>query len=69
MLKKSPKIDCILVNEDIYEKLGLIEYHRYFCKPLNKNPVSKVYFAIGEGSKNASGKINLLLLLLFLLLY
>ncbi|KRX05851.1 Protein kinase-like domain [Pseudocohnilembus persalinus] len=56
-LKKSPKIDCILVNEDIYEKLGLIEYHNYFCKPLNKKPISKVFFAISEQvTENASEK-------------
>ena len=47
-LRKSPKIDCILVNEDIYEKLSLVEYHKYFCKPLGYKPVSKVYFAIKE---------------------
>lgn len=47
-LKKNPRIDCILVNEDIYEKLSLLEYHKYFCVPLNKIPVSKVYFSVDD---------------------
>lgn len=47
-LKKTPKIDGILVMEDIYEKLGILQYHNYFCKPLKKKPVSKLCFAINE---------------------
>lgn len=47
-LKKTPRIDCILVNEDIYEKLSLVEYHKYFCKIMNRKPVSKVFFAIND---------------------
>jgi hypothetical protein len=38
------------VNEDIYEKLSLLDYHRLFCKVLKKKPVSKVYFSIHEPS-------------------
>jgi len=52
VLAKQPKFDCILVNEDIYEKLSLVDYHKYFCTPLNKKPVSKVYFAIQEYGKD-----------------
>lgn len=48
-LKKTPKIDSILVMEDIYEKLGILEYHSSFCKPLGKKPVSKLCFAISNG--------------------
>lgn len=48
-LKKTPKIDSILVMEDIYEKLGILEYHFSFCKPLGKKPVSKLCFAISNG--------------------
>lgn len=50
-LRKSPRIDCILVNEDIYEKLSLVEYHKYFCVPLGRKPVSKVYFAVDDSDK------------------
>ena len=38
------------MNEDIYEKLTLLEYHSAFCKPLNKQPVSKVFFSISDDS-------------------
>ena len=44
------------MNEDIFEKLSLIEYHKYFCKPLGKKPVSKVYFAINEQSSTSAEK-------------
>lgn len=52
--KKTPKIDAILVMEDIYEKIGILEYHANFCKALNKKPVSKLYFAVAE--KETSGE-------------
>ena len=41
------------VNEDIYEKLSLVEYHKYYCQILNKKPVSKVYFALQDTDKKA----------------
>jgi len=31
--------------EDILEKLKLLDYDIYFCKPLNWSPLSKIYFA------------------------
>jgi len=31
--------------EDIYEKLNLIDYKEYFCKPLNLYELNKLYFA------------------------
>ncbi|EGR31851.1 never in mitosis gene A-related kinase, putative [Ichthyophthirius multifiliis] len=49
-MKKSPKIDCVLINEDIYEKLTLLEYQKYFCKPINRKPISKIYFALPDNN-------------------
>jgi hypothetical protein len=34
--------------EDIYEKLTLVEYHLYFCKPSGRKPITKYYFGIQE---------------------
>lgn len=48
-LKKTPKIDSILVMEDIYEKLGILGYHLGFCKVLKLKPISKLCFAIPDG--------------------
>ena len=48
ILKKTPKIDSILVMEDIYEKLQLIDYQVNFVNPLKKVPVSKFFFAISQ---------------------
>ena len=44
------------VNEDIYEKLTLLEYHMYFCKPMHREPVSKVFFSISDGSPSENNK-------------
>lgn len=55
-LKKTPKIDSILVMEDIYEKLGILEYHNFFCKSLNKKPVSKLCFAMPENEMSNQEK-------------
>ncbi|CAD8192594.1 unnamed protein product [Paramecium octaurelia] len=46
--KKTPQIINVLMMEDIYEKLSLVQYHEYFCIPLKKKPVSKYYFSLDE---------------------
>lgn len=57
-MKKAFKIDSIiilnkvvLIMEDIYEKLNLIDYKDLFCKPLKMPLISKLYFAIDEEKK------------------
>ena len=42
---KTPKIDCNLVMEDIYEKLNLINYRKDLCQKYNRTPIDKYYFA------------------------
>ena len=54
--KKTPKIDSILVMEDIYEKLGILEYHSFFCNPLNKKPISRLCFAVPENELSNQDK-------------
>lgn len=44
------------MNEDIYEKLTLLEYHMYFCKPMHREPVSKVFFSISDGTPAENNK-------------
>ena len=46
--KHSLKIDCLIVMEDVLEKLNLLEYRKNFCLPRNLKPISKTYFAITE---------------------
>jgi hypothetical protein len=38
-------LKVVLIMEDIYEKLNLIDYKEYFCKPLNLYELNKLYFA------------------------
>lgn len=54
-MKKAFKIDSImilnkvvLIMEDIYEKLNLIDYKDSFCKSLKMPLISKFYFALNE---------------------
>lgn len=43
-----PKLDPIITMDDIYVKLGLLNYVNYFCKVAEKNPINKLYFAIKD---------------------
>ena len=63
-MKKSYKIDSkyilrivVLIMEDIYEKLNLIDYKDLFCKTLNLPLINKLYFAIDE-EKNRLEKFD-----------
>lgn len=60
-LKKTPKIDSILVMEDIYEKLCILEYHKYFTLVLGLKPISKHYFAL----KNDQNQFEYFILLCY----
>lgn len=51
-LKKANKIDCVLVMEDIYEKLTILEYQKYFCSEFKLKPVSKLFFAFKQNNEN-----------------
>lgn len=46
-LKKSPKIDCFIVMEDIITKLHLIDYQT-FCRVTERKPVHRFYFAVQD---------------------
>ncbi|CAD8202906.1 unnamed protein product [Paramecium pentaurelia] len=46
--KRTPQIINVLVMEDIYEKLSLVQYHQNFCVPLKKKPISKYFFSLDE---------------------
>jgi len=48
--KHSLKIDCLIVMEDVLEKLNLLEYRKNFCLPRNLKPISKTYFAVTENN-------------------
>jgi len=45
-IKTRPRIDPILVMDDINDKLQLLDYENRFCIPLKLNPISKVFFAL-----------------------
>jgi serine/threonine protein kinase len=48
MQKSVFKIDCLIVMEDIAEKLNLLDYRNNFCIPRKKDPLSKSFFASSE---------------------
>jgi hypothetical protein len=45
VLKSKKNFDCVLVMEDILEKLKLLNYDSDFCKKFEWKPLSKIYFA------------------------
>ena len=45
-LKSKRNFDCVLVMEDILEKLKLLDYETKFCKVLDWYPVNRIYFAM-----------------------
>ncbi len=56
--KHSLKIDCLIVMEDVLEKLNLLEYRKNFCLPRKLQPISKTYFAIGESAVDKQEKFK-----------
>lgn len=49
-----PKLDPIITMDDIYVKLGLLDYVQFFCKVAEKKPINRFYFAI----QDTQGKEN-----------
>ncbi len=43
-----PRLDPIITMDDIYVKLGLLNYVQYFCKVAEKKPINRLYFAIQD---------------------
>lgn len=43
-----PKLDPIITMDDIYVKLGLMNYAQYFCNVAEKKPINRFYFAIQD---------------------
>ena len=52
-----PKLDPIITMDDIYVKLGLLNYVQYFCKTAEKKPISKFYFAIQDPQSNQNNQL------------
>lgn len=55
-LKKSPKIDCFIVMEDIITKLHLIDY-QVFCKVAERKPINRFYFALQDTQCEANDQL------------
>ena len=51
-MKTKRNFDCVLVMEDILEKLKLLDYEKNFCEPLEWYPVNKIYFAMDQNEKS-----------------
>ena len=56
--KGALRIDCLIVMEDIVDKLNLLEYRTQFCPSRRLKPISKVYFAMNEAGINKQEKFN-----------
>lgn len=48
-MQNKPRIDPFLIMDDIMEKLRLLDYENNFCRPYNRPPISRIYFAYLEG--------------------
>jgi len=44
--KLRPKIDAVLVMDDVNDKLQLLNYETLFCKIFSRTPIPKVCFAM-----------------------
>jgi hypothetical protein len=45
---KKPLLDPLIVMDDIYIKLNLLEYATNFCKAAERKPINKFYFALKD---------------------
>jgi serine/threonine protein kinase len=52
-----PKLDPIITMDDIYVKLALLNYVEYFCKPAERKPINRFYFAIQDPQSNQNDQI------------
>lgn len=56
--KGALKIDCLIVMEDIVEKLNLLDYRTLFCSKYGQKPITKTYFAFPESKIPKQEKFN-----------
>lgn len=66
--KATLKIDCLIVMEDISEKLNLLDYRTNFCLPKKRECISKVFFATSENSNKKVDKFSYFIDLAFWLI-
>ena len=45
---KKPLLDPLIVMDDIYIKLNLLNYTETFCKAAERKPMNKFYFALED---------------------
>lgn len=45
---KKPLLDPLIVMDDIYIKLNLLDYTETFCKAAERKPMNKFYFALED---------------------
>ena len=63
LIKNTLKIDKMFVMEDSYFKLGLMDYDKWFLKPLKLTPVNKTFFVNEEEDLKKSDKFEYFYLL------
>ncbi len=64
-----PKLDPIITMDEIYVKLVLLNYVKYFCKPAERKPINRFYFAIQDPQSNQNYQIFYFLELSYWIMY